>query len=262
MSSSELELITPEWPAPTNVKVIISTRKCGVSQAPYESLNLALHVGDHPEDVIKNRELLKQAMQLENEPVWLNQTHSDKVVEASAYVAGEVADACFTSQINKPCAVLTADCLPILICNKQGNWVQAIHAGWQGIARRVIEASINAYPGQKTDLMAYFGPAIGPDHFEVQTDVLDACTADLTSAQKKIFTKKCFKPVEGKDGYFLGNLYELGRQRLYKCGVQEIYEGAYCTYRESEWFYSYRRDVVHQGNKQTGRMASLIWLSD
>lgn len=260
MTDSEINLITPEWPAPAKVKAAISTRYGGVSQAPYDSLNLATHVGDSADDVAKNRELLKQALQLENEPVWLNQTHSDKVVEANSYVAGDEADACYTSVVNKPCVVLTADCLPILICNKQGTWVQAIHAGWQGIAKRVIEVSILAYPGQKTDLMAYFGPAIGPDHFEVQMDVLDAVTADLTSAQKKIFIKKCFKPIEGKEGYFLGNIYELGRQRLYKCGVQEIYEGAYCTYRESEWFYSYRRDS-NGGETKTGRMASLIWLS-
>jgi polyphenol oxidase len=260
MSESELELIKPEWPAPANVKAVITTRKGGFSQAPYDSFNLADHVGDDSEAVAKNRALLKQALQLEHEPVWLKQTHSDKVVDAAHYVAGDEADACFTSEPNKPCVVLTADCLPILICNKQGTWVQAIHAGWQGIAHRVVEASIVAYPGQKTELMAYFGPAIGPDHFEVQNDVLDACTADLTSAQKKIFIKKCFRPIEGKEGYFLCNIYELARQRLHKCGVQDIYDGAYCTYRESEWFYSYRRDCAG-GEKKTGRMASLIWLT-
>ena len=261
MNLPELELIIPEWPAPKNVKAVITTRKGGVSKSPYDSFNLAMHVDDNADDVATNRERLKQSLQLENEPVWLTQTHSNKVVEASSYIASDEADACYTSEVNKPCTVLTADCLPILICNKQGTWVEAIHAGWQGIARRVIEASILAYPGQKTELMAYFGPAIGPDHFEVQNDVLDACTADLTSAQKKIFIKKCFKPIEGKDGYYLCNIYELARQRLHKCGVQEIYEGAYCTYREKEWFYSYRRDCAG-GEKKTGRMASLIWLSE
>jgi len=255
------EFISPEWPAPANVKAVITTRKGDFSQAPYDSFNLATHVNDAAEVVLKNRTLLKETLQLQQEPVWLHQTHSDKVVEASKYISGEEADASFTSEINKPCVVLTADCLPILLCNKQGTWVEAIHAGWQGMAKRVIEASILAYPGQKTDLMAYLGPAIGPDHFEVQNDVLDACTADLTAAQKKIFIKKCFKPIEGKDGYFLCDIYELGRQRLRKCGVQEIYDGSYCTFRESEWFYSYRRDGA-QGEKPTGRIASLIWLSE
>jgi len=255
MTDSEINIITPEWPAPAQVKAAISTRRGGVSQAPYDSLNLATHVGDNADDVAKNRELLKQALQLENEPVWLNQTHSDKVVEANSYVAGDEADACYTSAVNKPCVVLTADCLPILVCNKQGTWVQAIHAGWQGIARRVIESSILAYPGQKTDLIAYLGPAIGEESFEVQSDVVEACTADLTSAQKKIFIKKCFKPIEGKEGYFLSNLYELGRQRLHKCGVQEVFGGNFCTYKDSDRFFSYRRD------KECGRMASLIWLS-
>lgn len=260
MSVSDLEFITPEWPAPANVKAAISTRKGGFSQAPYEYFNLADHVGDDSDAVAKNRALLKEALALGQEPTWLKQTHSDKVVDAAKYVAGDEADACFTSERGRACVVLTADCLPILICNKQGTWVQAIHAGWQGIARRIIEASIAAYPGDKTDLLAYFGPAIGPEHFEVQTDVLDACTADLTAAQKKIFIKKCFKPVADKDGYFLGDIYELGRQRLHKCGVQEIYDGSYCTFREQEWFYSYRRDG-ERGEKQTGRMATLIWLT-
>lgn len=255
MTDRDINIITPEWPAPAQVKSAISTRQGGVSQAPYDSLNLATHVGDKAEDVARNRELLKAALQLDNEPVWLNQTHSDKVVDASVYVAGDEADACYTSVANKPCAVLTADCLPILVCNKQGTWVQAIHAGWQGIGRRIIEASILAYPGQKTDLMAYLGPAIGEESFEVRSDVVEACTADLTSAQKKIFIKKCFKPIEGKDGYFLGNLYELGRQRLHKCGVQAVFGGNFCTYKDSNRFFSYRRD------KECGRMASLIWLS-
>lgn len=251
------ECITPDWPAPASVKAVVTTRKGGGSVAPYDSLNLATHVGDDPDTVAQNRELLKSALVLSAEPAWLQQTHSDIVVDAATYCGGD-ADASFSTEPGKACVVLTADCLPILLCNKQGTWVMAVHAGWQGLAKRIVEASVAAYPGDKSDLMAWMGPAIGPQAFEVQNDVLEACTADLTSAQKKIFTKKCFKPIEGKDGYFLGDLYELGKQRLHKCGVQAVYGGGLCTYTDAERFYSYRRDGAG-GEKATGRMASLIW---
>jgi YfiH family protein len=180
------------------------------------------------------------------------------VVNAATYTDGE-ADASYCTQKGKACVVLSADCLPILICNQQGNWVMAIHAGWKGLANRVVEAAIAAYPGDKNDLMAYLGPAIGPEKFEVQTEVVEACTADLTSAQKKIFTKKCFKPIDDREGVFLCDIYELGRQRLRKCGVQQISSVPACTYTDAQRFYSYRRDS-EGGEKPTGRIASLIWL--
>lgn len=257
---SQLNIITPEWPAPPTVKAAFTTRTGGVSQAPYDSLNLAAHVDDNPDHVAQNRALLKDVLQLWSEPLWLNQTHSDIVVKAEQYTPGVEGDVCVATQPNQVCAVLTADCVPILVCNKQGNWVAAIHAGWQGLAKRVIEASIAAYPGDKLDLMAYLGPAIGPQAFEVQNDVVEACTADLTGAQKKIFIKKCFKPVEGKDGYFLGDLYELSRQRLHKCGVQQVFGGNFCTFQQADKFFSYRRDG-QGGAQKTGRQASLVWIA-
>lgn len=252
------DFITPDWPAPASVKAAVTTRAGGISEAPYDSFNLASHVGDDPEAVEQNRVFLREAFELPEEPAWLQQTHSDRVVDAASYAGGD-ADASYSTVKGKACVVLTADCLPILLCNKQGTWVMAIHAGWQGLAKRIVEASIATYPGEKSDLMAWLGPAIGPQSFEVQSDVIEACTADLSAAQKKIFSKKCFKPVEGKEGYFLGDLYELGRQRLHKCGVQAVYGGNFCTYQDAERFYSYRRDGAG-GEKATGRMASLIWL--
>jgi YfiH family protein len=253
-------IIIPDWPAPAQVKAAVTTRKGGVSLPPYDSFNLASHVNDNPEHVAQNRVLLKHTLQLPNEPLWLNQTHSNIVIHAGQHKPGIEADACIATEPGHVCAVLTADCLPILVCNKQGTRVQAIHAGWQGIAKRVIEASIAAYPGEKTDLLVYLGPAIGPESFEVQSDVVEACTADLTSAQKQMFIKKCFKPVAGKEGHYLGDLYELGRQRLYKCGVTQVYGGNFCTYTDRDRFYSYRRDGKI-GTGKTGRMASLIWLA-
>ena len=256
--NNELEFITPDWPAPASVKAAVTTRQGGSSEGPYASFNLAAHVGDDEQAVTLNRELLKASLGLSAEPAWLQQTHSDTVVDAATYRGGD-ADASYCTQAGRACVVLTADCLPILLCNKQGNWVMAIHAGWQGFAKRIAEAAIASYPGDKSDLLAWMGPAIGPQHFEVQGDVIEACTADLTAAQKKIFSKKCFKAVDGKDGYFLGDLYELGRQRLHKCGVQNVYGGGLCTYADAERFYSYRRDGAG-GSQATGRMASLIWL--
>lgn len=257
--NNELELITPDWPAPASVKAAVTTRKGGSSEGVYASFNLATHVGDDELTVVLNRELLKGALGLSAEPAWLKQTHTDVVVDASSYTGERDADASFSTEPGKACVVLTADCLPILLCNKQGTWVMAVHAGWQGLAKRIVEAAVGAYPGDKNDLMAWLGPAIGPQAFEVQNDVIEACTADLTPAQKKIFSKKCFKPVEGKEGYFLGDLYELGKQRLHKCGVQGVYGGGFCTYTDAERFYSYRRDGAG-GTQATGRMASLIWL--
>lgn len=256
--NNELELITPDWPVPASVKAAITTRKGGGSEGPYASFNLATHVGEEELAVVMNRELLKGSLGLSLDPAWLQQTHSDIVVDASLYSGGD-ADASFSTEKGKACVVLTADCLPILLCNKQGTWVMAVHAGWQGLAKRIVEAAVAAYTGDKGDLIAYLGPAIGPQAFKVQGDVIEACTADLTPAQKKIFTKKCFKAIEGKDGYFLGDLYELGRQRLHKCGVQNVYGGGLCTYSDAERFYSYRRDGAG-GEQATGRMASLIWL--
>jgi len=253
MSESELDILVPDWPAPASVRTAITTRRGGASAPPYDGLNLASHVGDDEQNVTLNRELLKSALGLTEEPAWLTQVHGDGVVDAATYSGGE-ADVSYATARGKACAVLTADCLPILLCNRQGNWVMAVHAGWQGLAKRVVEAAVASYPGAKTDLIAYLGPAIGPESFEVKDDVVEACTADLTSAQKKIFTRKCFKAIEDKPGHFFGNLYELGRQRLHKCGVQDVYGGDYDTYRDADRFYSYRRDNT------CGRMASLIWL--
>jgi YfiH family protein len=257
---NDTHIIIPDWPAPARVKSAVTTRQGGVSLPPYDSFNLAAHVGDNPEHVAKNRVRLKKAFHWAREPLWLNQTHSNIVIHAAHYQPGIEADACVATKPHQVCAVLTADCLPILVCNQQGTWIQAIHAGWQGIAKRVIETGIAAYTGDNMDLIAWLGPAIGPESFEVQSNVVEACTADLTGAQKKIFIKKCFKPVEGKAGYFLGDLYDLSRQRLYKCGVTKIYGGNFCTYQDSERFYSYRRDG-QGGAHKTGRIASLIWLA-
>jgi len=257
---AEPEIITPDWPAPAAVKAAVTTRNGGASLPPYAGLNLASHVGDNPEHVAQNRALIKKIMGLPSEPLWLNQTHSDIVIHADDYTPNIEGDASYATKPGHVCAVLTADCLPILACNTQGSWVAAIHAGWQGIARGVIEAGIATYAGSKADLIVWLGPAIGSESFEVQRDVIDACTSHVTRAQKASITETCFTPVMLKNGYFLGYLYELGRLRLRACGVEKIFGGNFCTYKNSGRFFSYRRDG-HGGTQRTGRMASLVWIT-
>ncbi|MFA6408843.1 MAG: peptidoglycan editing factor PgeF [Gammaproteobacteria bacterium] len=227
----------------------MTTRQGGYSTAPYASFNLAEHVEDQAELVAKNRHKLSQDLNLKNEPFWLKQTHSTQVVCLDKLAFGTVsdADASYTTEANRVCVVLTADCLPILLASRDGDLVAAIHAGWQGLANGVIEATLESLPIDPKKLLAWFGPAIGPEAFVVQNDVrqrfLD-CDANADAAFRSI----------NKDSY-LANIYLLARQRLEKYGITEVYGGDFCTFSDKEHFFSYRRD---QG--RTGRMASLIWI--
>ncbi len=239
--------IVPDWPAPASIRAASTTRQGGVSLAPYTSLNLGDHVGDLPAAVVENRSRLRQ--QLPGEPVWLQQVHGVAVVNA-ATVPGvaAAADASFTHSIDVVCAVMTADCLPLLFCNRQGTVVAAAHAGWRGLLDGVIEATLLRMGVAATDLLVWLGPAIGPSAFEVGNEVRDAFIAhDAVAAA-------AFKPSPG--GRWLADIYQLARQRLEVVGVTAVYGGGCCTYSDTERFYSYRRDGV------TGRMASLIWIAE
>jgi polyphenol oxidase len=239
--------IFPNWSAPKNVKAVLTTRQFGYSKPPYNEFNLAEHVNDDMEAVVANRELLAAELQIP-EPCWLNQTHSNIVTYvADTYGAPITADAAFTDQKNVTCCVLTADCLPILLCDKFGTKVAAIHAGWRSLANGIIEetyANMNI-PGK--DLIAWLGAAIGPDHFTVRKDVFNIFV------QKNRNFEKSFKMVHNNQ--WLANIYSLAREVLQNLGINEIYGGEFCTYTEKDSFFSYRRD----GDK-TGRMACLIWL--
>jgi YfiH family protein len=206
-----------------------------------------MHVDDDISHVTQNRQLLRQQLQLPDEPYWLNQTHSTVIVEANDKTTLPTADASYTQTKNVVCAVMTADCLPLLICDRAGTIVAAIHAGWKGLANGVIESSIAALPVSPNELLVWLGPAIGPTAFEVGEDVVSVFMAHDTDAKIAFHTvsKDCW----------LGNLYVLATQRLHALGVTAIYGGNHCTYREATQFYSFRRD------NRTGRMASLIWLS-
>ena len=238
-------LITPDWPAPATVKALQTTRKGGVSVSPYASFNLGSHVGDNPLAVSRNRMLL--APLLPSEPVWLNQTHGLTIVDVAQAGCLPEADASVSSHPGAVCVVMTADCLPILLCDEQGSVVGAAHAGWRGLCDGVIESTVNAMKVPAPTLMAWLGPAIGPTRFEVGYEVRAAFVAKQPQAAA------AFMPVA--DGKWLADLYQLARLRLNALGVTRVYGGGLCTYSDPERFYSYRRDGV------TGRMGTFIWLS-
>jgi len=237
-------LIIPDWPAPINVKSLQTTRAGGISSPPYDSLNLGGHVGDAPLAVEHNRILLNRL--LPSEPVWLKQAHGTVVANADMASCLPQADACIARHRAAVCVVMTADCLPVLLCDKQGSVVGAAHAGWKGLAAGVIEATVRAMEAPPNDLMAWMGPAISQNAFEVGDEVRTVFVdADPQAAA-------AFVP--GKPGKWLADLYALTRLRLNALGITQIYSGDYCTYRDSEHFFSYRRDGV------TGRMGTFIWL--
>lgn len=240
--SSNTDFIIPDWPAPANVKAIQTTRNGGFSVAPYHGLNLGMHVKDDALAVAKNRQLLSQY--LPSEPVWLNQVHGIQVIDASNSLCAQDADASFSKHKNVVCVTMTADCLPVLICNKQGTAVASIHAGWRSLCDGVIEATIESLGLQSEDLMAWLGPAIGPKAFEVGSEVRSAFMAQDEEAEQA-FSLSADK--------WLGDLYLIARQRLNKRGITQIYGGGECTYSNPTQFFSFRRDGL------TGRMATMIW---
>lgn len=237
-------IIQPEWPVPANIVSYSTTRLGGVSTAPWDSLNLASHVGDIPADVTHNRQYLMQAIGLPQEPIWLNQIHGCGVWRSGAKDIDY--DASVSSRVDEVCAVMTADCLPLLICSKSGDEVAAVHAGWKGLAAGVIENTVQAMHTPAESLLVWLGPAIGPQAFEVGEDVLAAFAAHDASATQAF--------IQNRPGHWLCDIYQLARQRLQALGVSQVYGGDYCTYTDKSRFFSYRRDGT------TGRMASLIWI--
>ncbi len=239
-----MSVINADWPAPNNIHAFTTLRTDGVSEGCYASLNLGDHVQDDPKHVTENRKILRQ--QLPMEPAWLKQTHSNIAVYVDKHFKLCEADASYTDQAQHVCAVLTADCLPLLICNKSGTEVAAIHAGWGGLAKGIIETTIKQLQSAPEDLLVWLAPAIGPNAFEVGADVYDKFIQYDPKAES------AFQILS--QNKWLMDIYHLGRLRLNDCGVHAIYGGDFCTYSQAEQFFSYRRD----GN--TGRMASLIWL--
>lgn len=243
--------IVADWPAPPGIVALTTTRPGGLSAAPYDSLNLAAHVGDRPEKVAANRAQLQSALGLADPVAWLDQVHGVGVVRAGPDAAGVAADAAWTDATGTACAVLTADCLPVFLCSFDGSCVAAAHAGWRGLAGGVLEAVISAMPVPGDQLLAWLGPAIGPAAFEVGAEVLSAF-ADPAPADKDS-VRRCFSPSPGRQGHYLADLYALARLRLAGAGVSRVYGGGACTFSDPERFYSFRRDG------ETGRMGSVIF---
>ena len=239
--------IVPNWPAPTKVRALITTRSGGVSQGVYDSMNLGDHVGDEAANVTQNRALLRT--HLPAEPKWLQQVHGIEVANADTLSDVAQADASIAQRAGTVCTVLTADCLPVLLCDENASAVGAAHAGWRGLAGGVVETTVAAMRVDPAHLMAYLGPAIGPQAFEVGDEVRQIfIAADRAAAQ-------AFVPSAKDSTKWLADIYQLARLRLKKIGVQRVYGGDFCTYSDVDRFYSYRRDGA------TGRMASLIWLT-
>lgn len=238
--------ITPQWPAPPNVRALVTTRRGGFSVGPYAGLNLALHVDDDPEAVRRNRELLVRAAGLPSEPIWLQQVHGARVWCEGPAMPPPVADACVSRRAAQVCAILTADCLPVLFCDQQGACVGAAHAGWRGLLGGVLGATVAAMNVPPQRLLAWLGPAIEPAAFEVGNEVRERFVA-CNAAHARAFEANA-------RGRWQADLYALARTELHGLGVQQVYGGGFATYGEAERFYSYRRD------KRTGRMAALIWL--
>jgi YfiH family protein len=240
-------LLYPDWPAPANVKAVSSTRLGGVSVAGFSSLNLGAHVGDDLVVVNTNRQRFSQLAALPAEPVWLNQVHGTQVLQLPlATQADLTADASYSRQADQVCLVMTADCLPLLLCNRAGTEVAAVHAGWRGLAAGVIEQTLTHFQSPVSELLVWLGPAIGPHAFEVGLEVRSVFVAQDPLAAAAFVVLSPEK--------YLADLYQLARLRLQHCGVMAIYGAQYCTYSDPARFFSYRRDG------QTGRQASAIWL--
>jgi YfiH family protein len=237
--------IVPDWPAPDGVRAALSLRGGGVSRGPFASLNLGDHVGDDPAAVAENRARLGSALGLPSEPLWLEQVHGIDVARFDGRRRPR-ADAAVAACTGQVCAVLVADCLPVLLTDRDGSCVAAAHAGWRGLAAGVIEHTVASLPVPASRLLAWLGPAIGPDAFEVGDDVRDSFLA-VDPASEGQFRR-------GRPGRWLADIFGLARLRLARAGVAEVYGGGQCTVSDPQRFFSYRRDGM------TGRLAALAWI--
>ncbi|MEG0064368.1 MAG: peptidoglycan editing factor PgeF [Pseudomonas sp.] len=236
--------LTPDWPAPASVRACVTTREGGVSEAPFDSLNLGDHVDDRPEAVAENRRRLTDHFSIK--PAWLQQVHGIAVAQADPGIVA-TADASWTATPGIACAAMTADCLPALFCNRAGTRVAAAHAGWRGLAAGVLEATLDSLDVPAAEVLVWLGPAIGPKAFEVGPEVREVFINQLPEAAE------AFVPSDNA-GKFMADIYLLARLRLAERGVTAVYGGGFCTVTDPR-FFSYRRA------SRTGRFASLVWLT-
>lgn len=245
--------IALDWPAPANVRSCMTTRAGGASIAPYASNNLGLHVGDDEHAVARNRRHLRERLGLDQEPQWLEQIHGVKVVDAQSDNLVRTADGSFTTQTRVACLVMTADCLPVLLCDQQGSQVAALHCGWRSLAGGICARGLDKFRSARSDILAYLGPAISQMHFEVGIDVLEAFFTAARNPEHADEIAAAFIPG-ARPLHFYADIFALARAELKALGVTAIYGGGICTFTDKDRFYSFRREQT------TGRMASLIWL--
>ena len=238
--------IEADWAAPAQVHAGITTRSGGASLPPFNGFNLAGHVGDEAEAVAKNRLQLRRQLNLPAEPLWLQQQHGNRVTRAETEQPGP-ADGAYTGMGGVVCAVLTADCIPLLLCNRDGTEIAALHIGWRGLCKRIIKHGISMFDAAPHDLCAWIGPHISQEQYEVGTDVVSACSSIWDETRLAI--------TPGRAGHWYLDLGQLVKTELRQLGVTDISDCRQCTYSNKAMFYSYRRDGV------TGRMASLIWMA-
>ncbi len=243
----QYEWVKPNWSAPENVVCFSTTRRGGASQGKFASLNLGAHVADNAQHVKTNREILVRELQLPSEPIWLEQQHGKQIIKLMSTRTNNIqADAAYATGPGGVCAVLTADCLPVLFCDREGGSVAAAHAGWRGLLNGVLESTLKAFPVEVDKVVCWLGPAIGPSKFEVGGELKQAFV------NKDLRHEAAFQPSQADK--YLANIYQLAKNILTTNGVDAIFGGGYCTYTEKERFFSYRRDGA------TGRMATVIWL--
>ena len=250
------DILRPDWPVPANIHAFTTTRLGpGVSELPFHRFNLGARCGDSPSAVRANREALNREYGLPAEPLWLHQVHGIEVVSDDGTRGSDpLADAAVTSHADSVLAVLTADCLPVLFCNTAGSEVAAAHAGWRGLCGGILRKTVATFKYPPDLLLAYLGPAIGPQVFEVGGEVLQAFLDQAQNPTHRQAIAAAFRLRESVGDKYLADLYALARAELQASGVTEIYGGDYCSYSDSERFYSYRREP------KTGRNGSLIWL--
>ena len=234
------------WPAPKNISALTTTRLSGFSQSPWDSNNLGLHVGDNPDHVLKNRQQLTSLLNLPADPIWLNQTHTTTCVIAETDFTRD-ADAAISHSMSHPLVIMTADCLPITLCNLQGTEIAAIHAGWKGLCNGIIDNTLDKMTSKPAELIAWIGASICQKCYETGHEVFEACV------NKYPFCKNAFKINDSK---CFANLPLIAEMLLKAYGVHAVYQSGLCTYELKNEFYSYRRE------KQTGRIGTLIWFND
>lgn len=245
--SAQVSWITPDWPAPANVRSLATTRQGGFSTAEFAGLNLAAHVDDDPATVARNRQWLRSATRLPAEPMWLQQVHGTTVWTGDEEMRSPpIADASIAAAPGRVCAILSADCLPVLFCDLDGTTVAAAHAGWRGLAGGVLGATVAAMRVPASRLIAWLGPAIEPAAFEVGGEVLEQFVA-RDAGHARAFQRN-------ERGRWQADIYALARGELRQMGLERVYGGGFGTFGDAQRFYSYRRE------KRTGRMATLIWL--